>query len=466
MHKFQQDSPSLLSNWSANSEAVFLDKDEYTDYLQALQNDCSSLDQQSPFVIALVGFQEWLAEWVPGARINLPDCSLCDPTLGPFIDAICNLQVNHLRVCLIVVNELAESIPFPRAAIELPEFIADFYGLIQVGSFKENNFIASQEVPITICGFLHYQQLRQRDPLETLILRPDWHDLMPTDWFDVSPATFRHYLQGQTATLVPTDTSSSSLVSLLLHQPALEQSVIDYFTQHLLLTPLHLWEVFSWEQGKIILTCPELRIWWQDISQSCSQSKATVGAEAIARFQVVLQQLTQTTFNTWNWLTRHLGETLDEVSHRWQWTLRPPLVESFRGKVNSYQQLIAELQRQGIRVPAQANNAYLDFELAGYWLRLLVIPIPALSATSSHTQEWRLVTVLEAQPNCHLPPKIRLQIRDHTQILEDQQLKENSRGCLWSCVVGDYQERFWVTIQLESGLSLTLPPFTYEKSTV
>jgi hypothetical protein len=111
-------------------------------------------------------------------------------------------------------------------------------------------------------------------------------------------------------------------------------------------------------------------------------------------------------------------------------------------------------------IPSQARAAYRNLQWETLALRLYVVTWELLATGS--IPEWTLLLILGAQPNAILPLGIKLQVRDEAQILEEPVLSNRSQDYLYAQVIGTHNERFWVTISLANGTTLTLPPFTFD----
>lgn len=100
--------------------------------------------------LALIGFEKWLKQRKPELQVDKSQCSILQsPSVN--IDAVCNLKVNDLIVCLINANDLTEEfVPITKTAIDSPEFAAHFYVLTEVLEEQEQ---------VNINGFVRYDQL-------------------------------------------------------------------------------------------------------------------------------------------------------------------------------------------------------------------------------------------------------------------------------------------------------------------
>jgi hypothetical protein len=78
--------------------------------------------------LALSAFETWLDERAESLKIHSDKCTILQPALANFINAVANLQVGEFKVCLIATGSLSdEMVSFPRVVVDLPEFIPHFY---------------------------------------------------------------------------------------------------------------------------------------------------------------------------------------------------------------------------------------------------------------------------------------------------------------------------------------------------
>lgn len=101
--------------------------------------------------LALIGFEQWLKERNPDVQVNKNQCSIIQSQCVTGMNAVCNLKVNDLTVCLISTDDLTEEfIEVKKATFELSEFAAHFYVLVEV---------LEEQGQVMIHGFMRYDQL-------------------------------------------------------------------------------------------------------------------------------------------------------------------------------------------------------------------------------------------------------------------------------------------------------------------
>jgi hypothetical protein len=179
-----------------------------------------------------------------------------------------------------------------------------------------------------------------------------------------------------------------------------------------------------------------------------------------------VQELTQRAINVGLWLR----DEIDRVAQELSWillptpSLTPSLPSKFRplrSPTEQFNDVMTQLISRGdMAIPSQARAAYRNLQWETLALRLYVVTWELLATGS--IPEWTLLLILGAQPNAILPLGIKLQVRDEAQILEEPVLSNRSQDYLYAQVIGTHNERFWVTISLANGTTLTLPPFTFD----
>ncbi|MGL5083062.1 MAG: DUF1822 family protein [Microcoleaceae cyanobacterium] len=172
-------------------------------------------------------------------------------------------------------------------------------------------------------------------------------------------------------------------------------------------------------------------------------------------------ELTQTVVNVGNWLRAQANQIVEELS----WMLLPSLAygdvfRDARSPMELFTDVAAQLRnRAQLVIPLTARTAYRDFTWSEINLRLFV----TTWEVETNTSEWSLLLLLAAQPGSRLPQGTQLQVRDELQVLEDPILSDPTQEYLYTRVIGDYNEQFFVTINFPNATAVTLPPFTFMK---
>lgn len=163
-------------------------------------------------------------------------------------------------------------------------------------------------------------------------------------------------------------------------------------------------------------------------------------------------------------VSQWLNNQLDAIAEQLAWTLLPPLTPSplrgVRTPVEELEAIVYELDPQRMAIPPRARGAYQELQLGGLPLRLYAM---VWAVVESAEPEWSLMVFLGAGEGDRLPDGLQLQIHDQAEILADQTFRANvGSDFLYAQVIGLWDESFTVTLALPNGVSLTLPPFTYQ----
>lgn len=427
------------------SEQVIGESQQWNTYMNAL---------------AFFGFENWLSQNYPELVINSEDCSLFQPAVTNVIRSVCNLKVNNFKLCLLNDSSWSKIINLPKAAFDLPGFVSHFYVVITV--FEEDH-------SVQVWGYVRYNQLKEQILKTQLKADSSWDYTLPKEGFERDMSQLLLHLSCLEETAIPLpNTITDPLPSLSSFQTELMQKLPQLQSPE-----VELQQIFTGEQGAILLTHPELLNW---LYQFQKQENNKVQNQSL---KYILQRLTQPSINFALWLR----DELDDVAKSLSWTLLPPTALS--GFRSSSQEQIYDskasfnfpnslqnkdintlfvfqkfLQEVGVWIPSEARTSYKDFELAKNSLRLYAITW--LSEPTSTIDNWTLLLILAQQRGDRLPDKIRLCIYDEQQML-DEQVQSNHLTHLYSEIVGQGNEKILVDVSLESGETFIFPLFTYHR---
>jgi hypothetical protein len=127
---------------------------------------------------------------------------------------------------------------------------------------------------------------------------------------------------------------------------------------------------------------------------------------------------------------------------------------------DEFDQIRSGLEQNSIHIPSTARGAYRDLECDRGSLRLYAI-MWVLSETTEN-REWVLLIALGSQPQGQMPKFLKLEVRDETQLLFAQSLEDTSKNILYAQVIGNWDERFWVTVTVDNEAVFEIPPFGME----
>lgn len=421
--------------------AINLDAEQIS---EAVENSLEIKNQAQQWQIyintlALLAFKEWLTERVDSLTVNEDKCTIFQPAIANVIPAVANLQVGEFKVCLLTNDSLGDNeIIVPRAVVELPEYIAHFYVSIEV--------LEEQETAI-VSGFLSYQQLMEKQTAANLQPKTDWTYQIPVGWFAQEPDDLLLYLRCLEANAITLPVTNNQRTQIL----ASMQNELMALLPQLQLPNVELWQVLTWEQGSAVITNIELLNWLDNLQQQGHNYSLQDSLKDLFKL------LTQPAINVGRWL----WDELDELAQELSWQLLPNIApgRAMRSPIEEFQVITNQLQSRGLEIPSQARGAYHDLLLAGIPLRLYAVTWPILSESDP---SWTLLLVLGTSAQNTLPAYLKLRVSDQTSILVEQGInQEQGDSYLFTRVVGNWDEKFLVSVSLVDGVELTLPPFTF-----
>jgi hypothetical protein len=423
--------------WAVDlSQTVFGISQQWQTYLHAL---------------GLLGFEEWLAQRAPDLRVQDSNCSLLQPHYANLLDGVCNLIVGSFRVCLIVTGDRADQvIEVPKAAIELPVFIADLYIWMVV---------LEEQMQVEIAGYRRREQLVAH-PCLSSSSPSDWNYTAPLEWFDPDSTRLLFDLRYRNPADMATAVTPISLLSVAQLQARLTTHHAQLQDPTCVLN-----QVLTWEEVATLLSEPDLarRIYEiQNPKSKIVRLRHSASAQS-SRAHAEVQNSPPVPINVGLWFR----DRLDSIAQELAWVLMPVFTP-----VPALRSIGADLQDLGIQIPANARGAYRNMQLADILLRLYAITW--LLPTDAEIPEWSLLVVLKPQADECLPISmreqidVRLPLQTQLQIYDDQQLLEqikledvNSGAYLYAQVAGTVDESFRVAIALPDYPVETLPPFIF-----
>lgn len=81
----------------------------------------------------------------------------------------------------------------------------------------------------------------------------------------------------------------------------------------------------------------------------------------------------------------------------------------------------------------------------------------------SDNPEWMLLIALSSSSQEQTSQNLQLEVRDETQVLFSQSLQDRSQNGLYTQVVGNQGEKFWVTVTVDGEYVFEIPPFALEE---
>ncbi len=409
--------------------------------------------------LALFGFETWLQSRDSSLTINSDNCSVKQPSYASFIDGVFNLEVGEFKVCLLTTGvAIDEFITVSRAVIDLPEYAAHFYVLV--------NVIEEQE-EASVDSFIRYDEIRERKGAANLIPDADWTYELPLTWFNPEPNDLLLYLRCLEPSAIALPTTATATINIQRELESLRPQLKSRETD------LH--EVLTWEQATPILSNPNLLAWLYELKTtqpSARDALASLGdlrsRSLRDRASATISEVTQRVINVKSWLS----DELDELAQNLAWMLLPAPAfapSAFRdlqvinreSPVAEFEAIVAQLRNSGEDIPDDARGAYQDFELINHGLRLFAVTW-AMEETEG-VLEWNLLLILGAQPHNYLPQGLRLELREGDTVLDEKVVPEDTEDSyIYTRVIGELEEQFTISIVLVNGESITFPDFAFD----
>lgn len=400
--------------------------------------------------LALSTFEKWLDERAEYLNLNLEQCTILKPAFANFIHAVANVQVGDFRVCLIATGSLSdEIITLPRAIVDLPEFIPHFYVVVEVWE---------EEKTANISAFLSYSELLEvlDTNLDNKNIQSDWHYQLPISSFNPNPDKLLLYLRCLEASAIPLPGIPPTRAAIL---STLQNQLVELLPQ-LQSSELELSDILTWEQAAAVFTNPDLLKWIYHLQNQELTSQNTFSIDRGLRDLIKL--ITEPAVNAGRWL----WDELDEFAQGLAWVLLPSFASAtalrpMRSPEEEFEVITTQLRQKGLEIPIQSRGAYQDILLAGIPLRMYAVTWHLLG--ESEQREWSLLLILGAPALASLPANIKLRVSDQTGILDELGLNAESEDVyIFTRVVGNWDEKFLVSVSLMGGVEVTLPPFAFD----
>ncbi|MBN3958726.1 DUF1822 family protein [Nostoc sp. NMS8] len=388
------------------SKLIYLPQQRWQVYLSAL---------------AVLGFEQWLKERAPDLHIQTDSASIWQPAYANLLAVAYNIRVGDFKICLITSSNLTDQHSVPFAAFDIPDFAAHFYVLMQV---------EEEEQQVAVSSFMNYEQYDRYQTAAGLEIDADWTYTLPSTWFNPDSDALLLNLRCLQADAIKLPTLSQTTQNNTVF--ALRQKLINLISQ---LKNKYIWQVLTVKEGTILLSNPDLvNLAYKGVSAASVQPLINVGL----------------------WLR----DRIDGLAQELGWMLMPlPVLSGMRSLQDEFDQIRAGLEQQGVHIPPTARGAYRDLESEQGSVRMYVI-MWVLSETTEKP-EWMLLVALGSQPQAQMPKTLKLEVRDEAQILFGESLQGTSQGILYAQVIGDLDEKFWVTVTADDAV-FEIPPFGLE----
>ena len=438
------------------TSAIILSPDDIDRAAEVSEQIPGELKQWQVYLncLALSAFEQWLEERAESLIVNQEKCIILQPALANFINCAANLQVGEFKVCLIATGSLSdEMVSLPRVVVDLPEFIPHFYVLVEVLEERE---------AANVYAFVSYQELMETNHVTSL--QSDWNYQIPISCFDDNADRLLLYLRCLESSAISLPAISTNRAVIL---STVQNQLVELLPQ--LQSPeRELSDILTWEQATAVLTNRELLNWIYTLQKqylSASNNPSLHGDTSQnlnTSLRDLIKLIIQPALNAGRWL----GNELDELAQGLSWVLLPSFsaaleMRPMRSPEEEFEVIATQLRQRGLEIPIQAHGAYQDLLLAGVPLRIYAVTWH-LASESQHP-EWSLLLILGAPALSSLPSNIKLRVSDQTGILEERGLDaRTSDTYIFTRVVGNWDEKFLVSVSLMDGVETTLPPFAFD----
>lgn len=434
------------------TETIIIESEELNKAVELSSQISDDSRQWQTYInsLGLFAFTKWLGERDDNLTVNWKESTIAKPALANVISTVANLKVGKFKLCLIPVGSLfEEQLSVPRLIVELPEFVSHFYVLVEI--------LEEQKCGV-ILGFINYQQLSKN--IETLQINPllDWTYKIPLTWFEKDSNRLLLYLR----VLEPEAISLPAVPANRKEQLAAIEGELTRLLPQLQAPERELWEVLTWKQGSAVLTSPELLDWIYKL-QTNNLGMENIETRTSASLQKFLSDLIKLTTQPPINLGRWLWYELDELGQELSWILLPRLspVRELRSLAEEFETIKSQLQAQGVEISSVARCGYHNFLLAGIPLRIYAVTWD--SSTENNPNLWSLLLILGVPLPNTLPDNLKFRVSDETCILTEKGVNpQQIASYLYTCVLGDWNEKFIVNVSIADGVEVTLPPFAFD----
>ena len=393
--------------------------------------------------LALFGFETWLESRDHNLTLNAANCSVYHPSYVNYINGVFNLTINAYKICL-VTNGVAidDLIALDRAVVDLPEYAAHFYVLLDV---------IEEQQEVALNSFISHDDLCRN---HNLVADADWTYEVPLAWFNPELDDLLLQLRCLEPNPLNLPQAADSDVRGQL------ESLIPQLQSG---QPLH--RVLSWSQGAAILRNSDLLSWLYEL-QTNQPSQTNALASLRDRLNSTVSEVARRSIDVKAWLANEL----DELAQNLAWSLLPTPafapsglrdleVVNRESPAAEFEAIVTQLRASGEDIPEAAAGAYQDLAIANQSLRLFAIAwtIEEISGTP----EWSLLLVLGARPDSYLPQGAKLKIAEGNTLLDEKTVAEDTADSyLYTQVIGELEEEFTANITLNND-TITLPNFAF-----
>lgn len=376
--------------------------------------------------LGVIGFEQWMNERAPDLQLRVSESTIWQSAYSNILAAACNIQVGAFKVCVITASKVGELQSIPFAVFDVPNLAAHFYVLMHV----------EEELQQTnVFGFISYPQFQSYKQQASLQVDSDWTYSLPNEElnFDVDKLLLNLRCLDASAINLPAHVQSN------IPSAALQQKLTKLQSQ----LKKHPSQFLTVEEAKILFNNPNL------VNRLYELTRAEIDRPIV--------QPIQSFINVSLWLRNQIDTVAEELG----WLLMPTLAPAPLRRSEEFQPIREALEKQKVFIPSNAQGAERNLTSESAALRLYAIIWE--SNEVSDNPEWTLLIIVHSISSVLVPNTIKLEIRDKTQQLFNQTLEGgSSKEILFARLVGDSNDRFWVTVTADDNNVFEIPPFGME----
>ncbi|MBW4598648.1 MAG: DUF1822 family protein [Calothrix sp. FI2-JRJ7] len=382
--------------------------------------------------LGTIGFEQWMVERAPDLQVDVSKSTIWQPAYSNILAAACNVQVGAFKVCVITASKVGDLQSIPFAVVDVPKLAAHFYVLMHIEEELQQ---------ANVFGFMSYPQLQSYKQQVLLQVEEDFTYSLPNEIlnFDVDALLLNLRCLDIRAINLPIESSIATTQTDT--STALQQKLTRLPSE----LRKHPSQFLTVDEAKTLFSNPHLIDWLY----ACTRAEVVT--------DVPKSQSIQPFINVGRWLLNQIDTVAEELG----WMLMPTLASSALRRSEDFQPIREALEKQKIYIPSNAQGASRDLNSECAALRLYAI-IWELNEVSDNP-EWMLLIVVRSISSSLVPQTLRLEIRDKTQQLFDQTLEgDSSKEILFARLLGDSNDRFWVTVTADDTSVFEIEPFGLE----
>jgi hypothetical protein len=394
--------------------------------------------------LGLSAIDEWFSLHNPTFNLDQSNCSLFKLAHANLLPIVCNLYINEFRIALIVVeNPLDEAISIPRFAVELNDFAAHFYILLEV---------QEEQGQVILRGCIRYDQIQSTlrqytDRIEQAELTESQsYYLCPWDLFDPKVYHIFHYCEFLKPDLILLPDSSKKWQSLVQSADMIESLPWKTLVEN----RVPAFELLSYEQLEFILYCPPL------VNLIYVAQSQSISVEAIVQHtKTLITQLAQPAVRIQHWFQQ-------QSDHITEYVCRQPQQLAFDGlrrTSNAFDHALDTIcEDEDLQIPDTAQ--LMPIEIPDQNLELYVV-----SWLLDNQDEWAMLAVLVPAPGTILPKELCFHawLKDNSSFWVDKAVSgtDDHFDYIYFILEGSLDEAFVLAVQLPNQLPITLPAFPW-----